>query len=88
MRRRERDGDGKRSERSDCTEENDEERETENLQGQMYVVCCSYQDQILSRKKYAVLLISSVSPRWNLCVRETAEWVVFVCVRRLEGFCV
>lgn len=54
-------------------------RETENLQGQMYMVCCSYQDQILSRKN----MLFYIFPLFQLAgvfVRER-EW------SRI-GFCV
>lgn len=55
-------------------------RETENLQGQMCVVCCSYQDRILSRKKMLCYLF----PLFHLdgvsvCVRE-ARSVCFLCM--------
>lgn len=64
-------------------------RETEHLQGQMCVVCCSYQDRILSRKKMLCYLF----PLFHLdgasvCVcKRVKECVVFVYVRELDGFC-
>lgn len=66
-------------------------RETEHLQGQMCVVCCSYQDRILSRKKCCATYFLCFTSMERVCVCKRVKECGFclcqgVCMRVCQYF--